>query len=398
MTSVHEPSELATLGFPEPRAEGCPFDPPPAYRQPAGRVALWDGMPCWVLTDYHHVRTVLSDRRFSADVRQPGFPFLSPGRRELVGDQPSFLRQDDPEHQRLRRMMTGDFLVKRIEQLRPRIQRIVDEALDAMIAKGQPADLVADFAFPVPSLVICELLGVPYDDHEYFQELSRRLLDSTAGPGAVAEALDALTDYMAQLAASKKGEPDGIVARLATRDDLTPEEVASNSVLLLLAGHETTANMTSLSVLALLQNPEQLARLRAEPELTRGAVEELLRYLTIVHNGVPRTALEDVEFDDGLQVRAGEGVLAMLGAANRDEELFGDGDRLDIGRDARRHLAFGFGVHQCLGQPLARVELQIALATLLRRLPELRLAIPFEDVRFRTSALIYGLHELPVAW
>lgn len=295
-------------------------------------------------------------------------------------------------------MMTGDFLVKRIEQLRPRIQRIVDEALDAMIAKGQPADLVADFAFPVPSLVICELLGVPYDDHEYFQELSRRLLDSTAGPGAVAEALDALTDYMAQLAASKKGEPDGIVARLATRDDLTPEEVASNSVLLLLAGHETTANMTSLSVLALLQNPEQLARLRAEPELTRGAVEELLRYLTIVHNGVPRTALEDVEFDDGLQVRAGEGVLAMLGAANRDEELFGDGDRLDIGRDARRHLAFGFGVHQCLGQPLARVELQIALATLLRRLPELRLAIPFEDVRFRTSALIYGLHELPVAW
>ncbi|MCC9305635.1 cytochrome P450 [Kitasatospora sp. RB6PN24] len=398
MTSLHEPSELAALRFPEPRAEGCPFDPPPAYRQPAGRVTLWDGTPCWVLTDYRHVRAVLSDRRFSADVRHPGFPFLSPGRRELVGEQPSFLRLDDPEHQRLRRMMTGDFLVKRIEQLRPRIQRIVDEALDAMVAKGQPADLVTDFAFPVPSLVICELLGVPYDDHEYFQELSRRLLDSTAGPAAVSEALDGLTDYMAGLAASKQGEPDGIVARLAARDDLTPEEVAANAVLLLLAGHETTANMTSLSALALLQHPDQLARLRAEPELIPGAVEELLRYLTIVHAGLPRVALEDVEFDDGLRIGAGEGVFVMLGAANRDEELFASGDQLDVGRDARRHLAFGFGVHQCLGQPLARVELQVALATLLRRLPGLRLTVPFEEVRFRSSALIYGLHELPVAW
>jgi cytochrome P450 len=409
VSSVHEPAEPGTapdsadsapdtLTFPEPRAAGCPFDPPPVYRHPARRVTLFDGLSCWALSDYQQVRAVLSDRRFSADARNTGFPFLLPGRREFIGKQPSFLRLDDPEHQRLRRMMTGDFLVKRIEQLRPRIQRIVDRAIDAMTAKGAPADLVTDYAFPVPSLVICELLGVPYGDHEYFQGLARRMLDATATPEQVAEALDALTDYMAELAASKQGEPDGIVARLAAREDLTPKEVASNSVLLLIAGHETTANMTALSVLALLHNPDQLARLRAEPELIPGAVEELLRYLTIVHAGIPRVALEDVDLGDGVQVRAGEGVFLALGSANRDEELFGDAEQLDVGRDARRHLAFGFGVHQCLGQPLARVELQIALETLLRRLPELRLAVPFGEIRFKPEALIYGLQELPVVW
>lgn len=267
-----------------------------------------------------------------------------------------------------------------------------------MIAKGAPADLVADFAFPIPSLVICELLGVPYEDHEFFQRQSRLVLDATAGAEQVKAAMDDFNAYMTELAASKKGEEDGIVARLASREDLTPGEVASNALLLLLAGHETTANMTSLSTLVLLRHPEQLAKLRAEPELVKGAVEELLRYLTIVHTGLPRVAVEDVELPGGAVVRAGEGVFAMIAAANRDEEMFGAGEELDITRDARRHLAFGFGVHQCLGQPLARVELQIALATLVRRLPGLRLAVPFEQVRFRTESLIYGLHELPLAW
>ncbi|GAA1990575.1 cytochrome P450 [Kitasatospora viridis] len=400
MTSLHEPphetAELFT--FPQPRATGCPFDPPPAQRRPATRMALWDGAPCWMVTDYQDVRTVLSDRRFSADARIEGFPFFAPGRRAFIRDEPAFIRLDDPEHQRLRRMMTGDFLVKRVDQLRPRIQRIVDDALDAMIAKGAPADLVADFAFPIPSLVICELLGVPYEDHEFFQRQSRLVLDATAGAEQVKAAMDDFNAYMTELAASKKGEEDGIVARLASREDLTPGEVASNALLLLLAGHETTANMTSLSTLVLLRHPEQLAKLRAEPELVKGAVEELLRYLTIVHTGLPRVAVEDVELPGGAVVRAGEGVFAMIAAANRDEEMFGAGEELDITRDARRHLAFGFGVHQCLGQPLARVELQIALATLVRRLPGLRLAVPFEQVRFRTESLIYGLHELPLAW
>ncbi|WP_035797231.1 cytochrome P450 [Kitasatospora mediocidica] len=378
---------------------GCPFDPPPSYRKEASvsRVSLWDGSPCWLLNGYREVRTALTDRRFSADARHPGFPFLTPGRRELVGDNPSFIRLDDPEHSRLRKMLTGDFLIKRVEAMRPGIQRIVDETLDAMLAKGSPADLVAEFALPVPSLVICDLLGVPYEDHEFFQRQSKLLLDATSPAGTVRQAVDELEQYLTALAARIGADDESILGRLVARGDLTSDEIASNALLLLIAGHETTANMTSLSTLALLRNPEQADRLRADPSLIRGAVEELLRYLTIVHTGLPRVALEDVELD-GVLIRAGEGVLCMLSTANRDEELFAAGSELDVERDARRHLAFGFGVHQCLGQPLARAELQIALETLLRRLPELRLAVPFEELSFRTETIVYGLRALPIAW
>ncbi|WP_035840946.1 cytochrome P450 [Kitasatospora azatica] len=386
------------LGLPGPRAAGCPFDPPLAYQRPSARLSLWDGSPCWLLTGYQQVRAVLTDRRFSADARHPTFPFLAPGRREAVGEKPSFLRLDDPEHARLRKMMTTDFLIKRVDAMRPAIQRIVDDTLDAMIADGSPADLVSAYAFPVPSLVICDLLGVPYADHAFFQEQGRRLLDTAQPAEVFQDAIDRLTGYLTEIAAAKDGEPDGIIAKLVARGDLTADEVAANGLLLLLAGHETTANMTSLSTLALLRHPAQADRLRADPSLINGAVEELLRYLTIVHAGVPRVALEDVDLGDGVVVGAGEGVLCMLSTANRDQDLFGAGDELDIERDARRHLAFGFGVHQCLGQPLARAELQIALATLLRRLPTLHLAVPFEELSYRTEALIYGLRELPVAW
>ncbi|MDH6114214.1 cytochrome P450 [Kitasatospora sp. MAP12-15] len=391
-----------TLTLPVSRG-GCPFDPPALYRQDVGasRVNLWDGTSCWLLTGYREVRTALTDHRFSADARHPNFPFLTPGRRALVGNNPSFIRLDDPEHSRLRRMLTGDFLIKRVEAMRPGIQRIVDEALDAMVAHGSPADLVAEFALPVPSLVICELLGVPYRDHGFFQRQSQLLLDNTTSAEAAKEAADALTDYLteqADRAASSDGDSEGILGRLAARGDLTSAEIAANGVLLLIAGHETTANMTSLSTLALLRNPAQADRLRADSSLIRGAVEELLRYLTIVHNGLPRVALEDVELADGQLILAGEGVLCQLATANRDEELFPAGSELRVERDARRHLAFGFGVHQCLGQPLARAELQIVLETLLRRLPQLRLAVPFEELKFREEALVYGLKELPVAW
>jgi cytochrome P450 len=387
------------LGMPGPRAAGCPFDPPSNYRRESGRLSLWDGLPCWLLTDYQQVRTVLMDRRFSADARHPRFPFIVPVRRELIAErQQSFLRMDDPEHARLRRMMTTDFLIKKVDALRPRIQRIVDQTLDEMIAVGSPVDLVSSFALPVPSLVICELLGVPYADHEYFQEQGRLLLDTSQGMDVSQRAFDALTAYLTEVAAGKRAEPDGIVAKLVAKGELTAEEVAANGLLLLLAGHETTANMTSLSTLALLRHPDQAERLRQDPELITGAVEELLRYLTIVHTGVPRVALERVDLGGGVVVEQGDGVLCMLSTANRDPELFGDAEQLNVERDARRHLAFGFGVHQCLGQPLARAELQIALGTLLQRLPGLRLAVPFEELRFRSEALIYGLRELPVAW
>ncbi|AXI80945.1 cytochrome P450 [Peterkaempfera bronchialis] len=393
-----------SLVLPASRATGCPFDPPPAYDQalrhePVRRANLWDGTSCWLLTGYHQVRSVLGDRRFSADARVPGFPFLSPGRRELVNrTTPSFIRMDDPEHARQRRMLTGDFIIKRVDAMRPQIQQVVDDTLDRMVAKGAPADLVTDFALPVPSLVICLLLGVPYEDHEFFQRHSRTLLDLASGPEPVRASIQSLTDYLSDLTARRRRDPDdSVLGRLAQREDISLGEAASMGLLLLVAGHETTANMTALGTLALLRNPDQAALLRGEPDLAKGAVEELLRYLSIVHSGLPRVALEDVELD-GTLIRAGEGVMLMLSTANRDAGLFEDGDRLDITREARRHLAFGFGVHQCLGQPLARVELEVALRTLFGRLPGLRLAVPFEEITYRTDMAVYGVNELPVSW
>ncbi|MER7671621.1 cytochrome P450 [Kitasatospora sp. NPDC096128] len=391
--------------LPAPHSGGCPFGPPPAYTEaaataPMTRAELPDGDPCWLATGYAEVRTVLSDRRFSADVRHPAFPLLVAGARErLVTDNPTFLRLDDPEHARQRRMVTGDFLVKRVEALRPEIQRIVDEALDRMTAGRTTADLVADFALPVPSLVICSLLGVPYEDRDRFQGLSRTLLSRESTVEQLREAQEEVLDYLRDLTARKRARPeDDVLSRLAVRDDLSPDDVASTGVLLLIAGHETTANMISLSTALLLEQPEQIARL-ADPAALPGAVEELLRLLTIVHTGLPRVALEDVELG-GVTVRAGEGVIAMLSTANRDEEVFGGADHrppdeLDLARDARRHMAFGFGVHQCLGQPLARAELQIALETLFRRLPGLRLT---GEREFRTESFIYGMRSLPVTW
>ncbi|MFG2844842.1 cytochrome P450 [Kitasatospora sp. NPDC048296] len=392
---------------PAPHSSGCPFGPPPAYTDAAarGRIVRADlpgGELCWLATGYAEVRTVLSDHRFSADVRHPSFPLLAPGRREMLAANPSFLRLDDPEHARLRRMVTGDFLVKRVEALRPGIQQIVDETLDAMTEGRTEADLVTEFALPVPSLVICLLLGVPYDDRDHFQGLSRTLLNNTSSLEQLTAAQAEILDYLRGLAARKRERPeDDILSRLAARDDLTVDAVASTGSLLLVAGHETTANMISLSTALLLERPEQIARL-ADPAALPGAVEELLRLLTIVHTGLPRVALEDVELG-GETIRAGEGVIAMLSTANRDDAMFGGAeqratDELDLDRDARRHMAFGFGVHQCLGQPLARAELQIALAALFRRLPGLRLAVEPSERKFRTESFIYGMRSLPVAW
>jgi cytochrome P450 len=337
---------------------------------------LPDGTACWLVTGYDEVRAVLSDARFSADARTPGFPFLSAGQRELATAKPSFIRMDDPEHARLRRMVSKDFLVKRIEELRPGIQDIVDRAVDRMTDGRTSADLVADFALPIPSLVICLMLGVPYEDHDLFQSLSRTLLDNRTTRPEAERAHAQLMGYLAELAEHKRRHPgDDILSRLAARDDLTDQETASLGFLLLVTGHESTANMTAVSVLALLRRPDQAELLREKPELVRGAVEELLRHLTIIHLGLGRAATETVRVGE-VTIPAGEGVICMLSTANRDEQLFASGADFDLTRDARRHVAFGYGIHQCLGQTLARVELQVVLTTLLRRLPGLRLAVP----------------------
>jgi cytochrome P450 len=394
----------AALDFPVAKAPGCPFDPPPAVTElqrtaEVARVSLWDGSTAWLITGHEYVRELLKDPRISAEATHPGFPFLVAGVRELVRTmKPTMFRQDNPEHARLRRMLTADFMVKSAEAMRDDVQRHTDELLDRMITGRNSADLVKEFALPLPSAVICTMLGVPYEDHDFFEERSTTLFSLSATAEQVRASQHDLLRYMEGVARSKKDKPDdSIISRLVARGDMEYDEIASTARLLVIAGHETTANMIALSTLALLHNPEQLARLRDDPSLIKGGVEELLRYLTIVHNGIPRVASEDIEIG-GHTIRAGDGVLCMVNTANRDERVFPDPHALDVGRNAHRHVAFGFGPHQCLGQPLARVELQIAMSTLLRRLPTIRLDAAFEDIPLRPGSTVYGIGSLPIAW
>jgi cytochrome P450 len=392
--------------YPMARAAGCPFDPPPALRTlaPVSRVRLWDGSTPWLITRHADMRAIFADPRVSADARRAGFPHVSAGGQARRTRGTSFLGMDDPQHARLRRMVTGTFAIRRVEALRPAIQRIVDEHIDALLAGPRPVDLVGAFALPVPSLVICHLLGVPYADHDFFQRRARVLVSRDESVERVVAAHGELTEYLEGIIADKLAEPaDDLLSRLAAEHvatgELSRREAALTAVLLLIAGHETTANMIALGTLALLEHPAQLAALRDtdDPALIAGAVEELLRYLTIVQSGRRRVALQDIEID-GQTIRAGDGIVLAGEAANRDEDTFADADRLDVHRDARGHLAFGFGVHACLGQPLARVELQIVYGTLYRRLPGLRLAVPLEQIPFKHDSIVYGVYELPVTF
>ncbi|MFE3037808.1 cytochrome P450 [Streptomyces canus] len=392
--------------FPMPREAHCPFDPPPALKDlqektPLTKVRLWDGSEPWLVTRYAEQRAVLGDPRVSADTDSPGYPTkASPegGEGKL-----SFIMMDDPEHARLRRMVTAPFAVKKVEALRPTVQRIVDDLIDGMLSRPGPVDLVEEFALPIPSLVICELLGVPYDDHAMFQENTKTMVRTTATPEQRGAASREVAGYLATLIGKRLAEPrDDLLSSLAgrvTSGEIDHRQATEMALLLLIAGHETTANMIALGTLALLENPDQLALLREsdDPKFIAGAVEELLRYLHITHLGRRRAVAADIEIA-GQVIKAGEGVIMANEIANRDPEVFADPDRLDLTRDARRHVAFGFGVHQCLGQPLARMELQVVYGTLYKRIPTLKAACALEDVRFKNDAFIYGVHELPVSW
>ena len=395
--------------YPMARDQGCPFDPPPQLgrlreQQPVTRVRIWDGSTPWLITRYADQRALLADRGISADTTLPGYPYQNAAVQARRGQARSFIAMDDPDHARLRRMLTGDFAIRRIEAMRPKIQRITDELIDGMLARTPPVDLVEQFGLALPSRVICELLGVPYKDHAFFQRSSRVLLSRTTSAEDAVAATRRLRDYLTELIISKEKDPgEDLLSRLVAGQvrtgGLTREELARMGILLLVAGHETTANMISLGTLALLDHPDQLAELRetSDPALIAGAVEEMLRYLTIVHSGRRRVALKDIEIG-GQRIRAGEGLILTNDTANRDPGAFAEPDQLDIHRNARQHVAFGFGVHQCLGQPLARAELQVVYGTLYRRIPTLRLAVGTGEIPFKHDAVVYGVYELPVAW
>ncbi|MER7208281.1 cytochrome P450 [Streptosporangium sp. NPDC000239] len=379
------------------------FDPPPelaVWRQeaPIRRMTYADGHIGWLATSHSAVRAILADNRFSSRVeaQHPALPHMVE-QRQLPMPAGFFLRMDPPDHTRLRRLLTGQFTVRRMRQLEPRIEKIVAARLDEMERQGAPADLVSAFALPIPSLVICELLGVPYTDHDRFQHDSAVIVSREESKESKLAAVTDLLTFLHELVLSKRAKPtDDLLGGLAESDELTDDEITGIALLLLVAGHETTANMIALGTYTLLCNPPQLAALRADPSLAAGAAEELLRYLSIIDFTV-RGAVEDVEIE-GQTIRAGETVTVSLPAANRDPERFERPDDFDVFRQSGGHLSFGHGIHQCLGQQLARNEMRIAIPALLERLPGLRLAVPAEEVPMRSDMAIYGVHRLPVAW
>ncbi|MFD2763014.1 cytochrome P450 [Micromonospora eburnea] len=375
------------------------------FSGPVTRVRLPTDATAWLVTRHADVRQLLRHPDFSADLGRPGFPLLRRLAPAALGDRRGgFIRMDGVEHARLRRMLTAEFMIRNVRRIEPLIRQTVDQALDGLRDAGPPADLVAHFALPVPSMVICHLLGVPYADHEFFQERSRTLIDRDASPEHRQRHARELRDYLRRLVETKVAagdRTDDLLSRLA-RDrvdtgELAVDELVGMAVLLLIAGHETTANMIGLSTLLLLRHPARYAALREDPGHADGLVEELLRCLSIVRDGLPRLATADAEIG-GQLIQAGEGVIAVLSLANRDPDTFDRADEFDPYRQAQQHVAFGFGMHQCIGQPLARAELRIALVELARRFPRLRPATVAGRPPTRDASVVFGLEALPVTW
>ncbi|QNS09288.1 cytochrome P450 [Streptomyces xanthii] len=367
---------------------------------PLARVRPPYGGEGWLVTRYDDVRTANSDPRFSRNQIGEDTPRTTPLARR--GD--TILSMDPPEHTRLRKLVSKAFTARRMGAMQGWLEELFAGLLDTAEHKGAPADVVRDLAEPFTIAVICRLLGVPYEDREKFQHWSEVIMSTTAYTKEEAVAADAsIRAYLADLVAARRGgEYDDLLQVLVSARDegdrLSEDELITFGVTLLVAGHETSAHQLANMIYVLLTHEDQLALLRERPELLQRAVEELLRFVPL-GNGVgnARTALEDVELSGGT-VRAGEGVMAAAVNANRDPRMFEDPDRLDITREKNPHLAFGHGAHYCLGAQLARMELRVAIGGMLERFPELRLAVPADEVEWKSGGLFRGPRRLPVAW
>ncbi|GAA0580613.1 cytochrome P450 [Paractinoplanes ferrugineus] len=395
--------------YPMSRAPGCPMDPPPRYaelraKEPVSRATLWDGTSAWLISRQDDIRALLSDSRVVVDALSPGFPWLSELSKAVCSaadGQRSPGRMDPPEHTEMRRMLAPHFLVKRVRALRPATEELVDGLIDQLLAGPRPVDLVPALAKPVPSTVVGWVLGLPPDRRASFDAATARLFD---GNGTPETALAARNDFVAQLVdlvEFRSREPDdGLVSRLigfTAEGRLSRPSLLLQITLLVAAGYDTTVKMISTGVLALLCHPEQAALLTAGPERAEDATEELLRYLTVAEFAPKRVATADLEIG-GQVIKAGEGIICLISSANRDEAVYEHPDVLNIDQAARKHLAFGFGVDLCVGHTLARMELEVVYGALFRRLPGLRLAVPFEDVPFSGSLDVQGVRSLPVTW
>jgi cytochrome P450 len=400
--------------YPFSRNMKCPFNPPPevvdrAAHSPVERVRIWNGSAPWHVTGNAELRQLATDSRVSVNEHLEGYPHWDEGMAGSVEHRPrTIVTLDGEEHATMRRLATRSFSFKKVNALRPTIQQVVDEQIDRMLAGPKPVDLVQALALPVPSRMIAGLLGVPYEDHEFFEAAANKGADSTSTPEEKMENVITLITYMSKMLEEKlAGPPDddpdrGVLADYAEyvrAGDIALDQASLMLIVLLVAGHETSANMIGLGVLAAMQNPDQLAILRDtdDPQVIANAVEELLRYLSIVHRSQRRIATDDIEVG-GVTIKAGEGILLDVSGANWDARVFEEPERLDLGRDASQHLAFGYGPHGCVGQQLARAELQIVFGTLFKRIPDLKLAIPFEGAPFTPERLAYGVSSLPVTW
>ena len=391
-----------------PFARACPFDPPPQYAAarahgPLLAVTLWNGKRAWVVTRHAEMRAILMDeRRFSGRMGDPDFPSVTEARVAVDRNERAFVGMDNPEHDRYRRFFTREFSVRRMQALIPNMQVLADGLIDELLAQRPPADLVASLAVKYPSLVMAELFGSPYADHVFIIGCAVARHGLTQSPKEAETKARELADYVRRLIDAKEENPgDDMLSRVIADHvkpgNLSRDELAEIGAMILRAGHDTTTNMIGMGSLLLLRDDALRARLVADPALIEAAVEEFLRFVSPVQFSPRRVALEDVEIG-GVLVRKGEGLFMSLPSANRDESMFGDPDSIDIGRDASQHLTFGYGIHQCLGQMLARYELQVMYAAILKRLPTLRLAVPLQQIRFKDDMQIYGIHNLPVTW
>ena len=391
---------------PYPFSEAKRLDLDPEYGRlrdngQLARVRMPYGGDAWMATSYEDVKTVLGDTRFSrAATLGADVPRMTP----IIQTDSSLLTMDPPDHSRLRKLVAKAFTMRRIEMLRPRAQEVVDGLIDDIEAQGPPADLVEGLALPLPITMICELLGVPYEDRDQFRAWSDAALAITAfTPDEIVQGRDGLKKYLTSLVAMHREQPaDSLLSELVRardeEDRLSEAELVQFGVTLLVAGHETTANQTGNFLYTLLSKPHLLRELQEDPELLEPAVEEMLRTTPLgTAAGFPRIATEDVQLSGGL-VKAGEAVMTQLASANLDGKVFDHADEIDFHRENNPHIAFGHGVHHCLGAQLARLELQVAVGTVLRRLPGLRFAVPVEEVPFKEGRLIRGLQALPVTW
>ena len=366
--------------------------------------------PIWFVTRYDDVVALLSDNeRFVVDPQLAFTPAEFEERRAQLAAvderlNENLLSKDGDDHRRLRRLVSKAFTPRMVQQLRPRIQEVADELIDRVADRGS-MELVDDYAFPLPITVIAELLGIPAGDQRSFREWSNTFVTPALTPelqDVAARHTEEFVAYLDDLFARRRAEPaDDLVSALVQAEDagdrLSENELYSMVVLLIVAGHETTVSLITNAVHALLSNPDQLAELRADPSLLPAAVEELLRYDSPVERTITRWAAADVELG-GETISRGDFVIGVIGSANRDPSQFADADALDLRRDAGKHVGFGRGPHFCLGAPLARLETEIALETLFRRLPTLRLSIAEDDLYWRPIPLFRSLSSLPVAW